>query len=653
MIERFISPFAFVLIPALSLLSCPEMTDKAYGGIPDQYQLNTTPMKYVYTTTAADTTQLFDAISQLQTLLLASFNPEAGCWVGRQWMSPSLTAEFILLTKYLERDEPELLRLATTELLNNQQADGGFSAYNGGPSELSTSCICRLALELIGQDTLMDAISRSSAFIDQAGGINNALLIAKFYSFLFDRWPVHKLPQLRPELTIVPRFTRGSIYDMGSWARSWIVPLSILWHFEKYQLPDSAPDGLHPRFPFYIPPLRKAGIRKASRWMLSHQDTDGSWYGAFSSTMIHLMALKRLGYSSKDPLMESGWQFILSLQDRSGGTLRQQPFLGPVWDTGHALNALLSGGIARDKPEIRESIPFLLAKQSREPGDWSINNPAEPGGWPFQYENKYYPDVDDTAIVLRALGLYFGEQSMQEESIRRGLNWLLSMQNRDGSWGAFDRNNNSRIVPWYLKLRHYYIGDGPGLITDGGTPDLTAHALETLAHFGYSLKNKEVGRAIRWLKKQQQPDGSWFGRWGLCYLFGTSSVLVALESVGENMNQPYILKAIDFLEKNQQADGGYGERPEAYFDPAFKGQGPSDPTQTAWVVMGLLAAGKSEHPSVSNAVEYLIHQISKGEKYHPQQFHAVAAPPLYQRYEWYPVYYPLMALQQYHGWLNR
>ena len=247
--------------------------------------------------------------------------------------------------------------------------------------------------------------------------------------------------------------------------------------------------------------------------------------------------------------------------------------------------------------------------------------------------------------MLRAL-LRLG-LSTDHAQLKVGLNWLLSMQNRDGSWAAFDRNNNNKIPDWYLKFRSYYIGNGPGLLLDEGTPDLTAHALEALADFGYSIEDKKVFTAVKWLKKKQEKDGSWFGRWGLCYLYGTSSVLCGLHAIGENMNFKYIKRAVEFLKKNQNADGGFGEVPEAYFKKENRAKGPSDPTQTAWVIMGLLAAAERDSNTVKRAIQYLISQLKEDGSYPSINFQAVAAPPLYQRYELYPVYFPLMALQKF------
>jgi len=231
-----------------------------------------------------------------------------------------------------------------------------------------------------------------------------------------------------------------------------------------------------------------------------------------------------------------------------------------------------------------------------------------------------------------------------ELAIHRGEKWLLSMQNDDGSWSAFDKNNNHRIIEWYLKLRNYNIGKGPGLVLDRGSPDLTAHVLEALADHAYNKQSKAIQRAVKWLKKAQDKDGSWFGRWGLCYIYGTSAVLEALGKLGVNQDEPYIQKAIHFLEEHQNPDGGFGEVPDAYYDPAFKAKGPSTLTQTSWALLALIKIGRVNSICVKKGIAFLNQRIREDQHKDELLFQAVAAPPMYQRYELYPIYFPLMAL---------
>lgn len=578
-------------------------------------------------------------IAYLSDQLISRFDRQHNCWVGRQWMSPAVTAEFLILCKYIDQQDPVLIRGAIEEIRTGQNEDGGFPAYFKGPSELSLSCICHLALSLYEDQASPGIVRKCTKYISENGGLEKAMLLPKFYHFLFGKYPVRKLPEIRPGLNIVPKWSGFSVYDMASWVRSWIVPISILWHQEKYR---------NYSFPirFYIPGLRKYSLKKAENWILKHQEKDGSWYGVFHSTMMSILALYSLGYTKQHPVIKRAFNFILSLQEISSSTLRQQPFLGPVWDTALALIAL------RQRPELlRTDIrdraeSFLLNRQSKERGDWHQHNKSDPGGWGFEFQNEFYPDVDTTSIVLQALNTQI-EKREYRSATNIGLKWLLSMQNNDGSWSAFDRNNNHLIIEWYLNFRNYNIGIGPGLALDRGSPDLTAHALEAIAGFGFDRNSTEVKKAIKWLKQKQMEDGSWFGRWGLCYLYGTGAVLEALHSVGENMKLPYIQNAVRFICRHQNPDGGWGECPEAYYDKKKKGKGPSTLTQTSWAVRGLIKAGENTSPQVEKGIAYLFDKLDIPGSLDENHYQAVAAPPLYQRYELYPYYFPLMALKAY------
>jgi squalene-hopene/tetraprenyl-beta-curcumene cyclase len=582
------------------------------------------------------------SIDRLRSTLIKSYDEHGGHWCGKQWMSVSLTAEYLLLRKYLNLKDDHRVKMAIQELANNQNEDGGFSAYHDGPSDPSLSVICELALSLFIKKVDTGVASKAKNYIEKSVDLDKTLLIARFYRFLFQKQTLNGIPQVRPELILWPKWTIPSIYHIGSWVRSWLVPISILWHFEKYNSNRSDHNKIH----FYIPFLRNSAIKKIKTWLLTRQESDGSWYGTFSSTMISMMALSKLGYTMEDAEMVEALDFIHSLQNTSVGTIRQQPFLGPVWDTAHSLIALNE---IKEMPEIShfgKALEFLVNHQNKLSGDWSRKNKTLPGGWSFEYVNENYPDLDDTALVLNALKKYDYDKKYPIE-VKRGLNWMISMQNKDGSWASFDKNNNGHIAQWYLNFRKYYIGNGPGLVLDKGTADLTAHVLETLASYGYSNDNNFVKKAIKWLKKHQEKDGSWFGRWGICYLYGTSTVLCALRAIGEEMEQAYIKNAVDFLKSCQNKDGGFGERPEAYFDPAWKGKGPSDPTQTAWVALALMAGDEYNTEALAASIEYLVKNLQPNGTYGIIRHHAVAAPPLYQSYELYPGYYPLMALQKY------
>lgn len=552
-------------------------------------------------------------------------------------MNASLSAEFLILCKYLGIEADHLIKGALNEVLGRQNEDGGFSAYSGGASDMSLSWICKLGIELHQTENTARSLQRCNNFLISGDGLDKAMLLPRFYHFLFEKYPVRKLPEIRPGLNILPKWTGISIYNMASWVRSWIVPISILWHQEKYR-------NYKYSIRFYFPPLRRYSLKKAEKWMLDHQEKDGSWYGVFHSTMMSMMALHSLGYKIDHPVIKKAFDFVLSLQDHKEDRIRQQAFLGPVWDSALAMIALNTPVNEEESSIIKRAARFLLKQQVLKEGDWSQNSKSNPGAWSFEYCNEHYPDVDTTSVVLRALKP-FNKDKAYQETINRGLKWLLSMQNSDGSWSAFDRNNNHGIIEFYLKLRKYNIGKGPGLVLDRGTPDLSAHALETLAAYGFDRSALEVRKAIVWLKKNQCTDGSWFGRWGLCYIYGTSAVLEALAAIGVSSKEDWIRNAVNFLKSRQNPDGGFGEVPESYYDPSKKGIGPSTLTQTSWALLGLINSGEGKSKAVKKGIAFIKKRLREIDPQKERYFQAVAAPPLFQRYELYPLYFPLMALK--------
>ena len=635
------------------------------------------------------------AVETLKNSLINKFDRKKNCWAGRQWMNAAVTAEFVILCKYIGYDNKFRLSGAVKEIMRRQNADGGFNSYYNGPSNLSITCSCYLALELAGVDLESPFMKKTKEFILANGGLENAMLINKFYYALFGKYPLAGIPRIPVELMFVPKFTGVSIYDMSSWTRVWIVPLSIVRHYEKLKLErvenindmyelisfvkntdmlessqvtrqtvdqrlEVITRGIEKNLFEMIDKgskylekkrgiknyIREKALKKAHQWLLDHQETDGSWYAVFQSTMVSVMALHNLGYKLDSPQMKKALDFIHSLQDLSEGTVRQQPFLGPVWDSAFSILSLIKAGLPPDHELAGLCKDFFLKRQNNKYGDWQYEKKVTPGGWGFEFTNDYYPDFDDTAEVLMALHM-MDKNGQLESRIGRGLDWLLTMQNSNGSWGAFDRNNNHKIIEFGVHFKKYNIGQGSGLILDFGTPDLTAHVIEALGELGFTTNAKVIKKAVRWLKKAQCADGSWFGRWGLCYVYGTAAVLNGLHAVGEDMESPCVRRGVAFLKKCQNPDGGFGEVPEAFYDLSKKGVGISTPTQTAWVISGLISAGEGRSPEVVKGINYLITNIQADGTYDEKYFQAVAAPPLYQRYELYPFYFPLFTLQAY------
>jgi squalene-hopene/tetraprenyl-beta-curcumene cyclase len=360
----------------------------------------------------------------------------------------------------------------------------------------------------------------------------------------------------------------------------------------------------------------------------------------------------------------------LCLDDLKTGSARLQPCKSPVWDTAITVRALAQSGVRPENPALREAIQWLLVRQIRRRGDWAHRVDAEPGGWCFEYANDFYPDCDDTAMALLALQTQFtacpaGEalppesdsadpasQSREEvqrhiaaldetvAAINRGLGWLLAMQNRDGGWGAFDRNNDRKF------LCHVPFADHNAMI-DPSTPDLTGRVLETLGRLGRRLGDPVVDRAVAYVRQAQKSDGSWFGRWGVNYIYGTWQSMVGLIAVGTPTDDPTIVAAANWLLVHQQSCGAWGESPDSYESPELRGQGPPTASQTAWALMGLLAAGLRDHPAVARGVRYLLLMQRDDGRWDEAEFTGTGFPRVfYLRYHYYPIYFPLLALSQ-------
>lgn len=434
-------------------------------------------------------------------------------------------------------------------------------------------------------------------------------------------------------------------------------------------------------------PFRRRALKAAERWMLEHLKGSDGLGAIYPAMMWSLIAFHALGYKDQSPVMTDGWKQIdaLFLTDQTHSKAWVQPCLSPVWDTAITIRTLSESGIGLEDPGLLKAARWLLDQQIHTPGDWAKTVDAEPGGWCFQHANAFYPDCDDTAAALLALsGLYeapteravvrarpyrptmpheedpdsnsvdepnaFSSEDQDKhtlkeeiltrsvEAIRRGLNWLLAMQSADGGWAAFDRDNCRQF------LTRVPFADHNAMI-DPSSPDVTGRVLEALGRLGYRVGNMAVDRAVRYLRSVQEPDGSWLGRWGVSYIYGTWLALSGLRAVGVSENAPEVVAGVNWLIGHQLPDGGWGETPETYDNPARRGAGPSTPSQTAWAILGLIAAGKSRHPAVLRGIRYLLtHQNAEGI-WEEKAFTGTGFPRVfYLRYHFYPVYFPLLAL---------
>jgi len=406
---------------------------------------------------------------------------------------------------------------------------------------------------------------------------------------------------------------------------------------------------------------RKRAIEAAKDWVLARFRKSDGLGAIFPPVVFSIVALKALGFADDSPEVVECWRQLerLTIDDLDDGTTRLQPCFSPVWDTGLVMRSLALAGVPADDPAIARAAQWLRGRQTTDAGDWAETVDAEPGGWYFEYANEYFPDVDDTAMSLMALQTLFceGEETRVEAasaggrsglkdtvaSIERGLRWMLAMQNRDGGWGAFDRDNDRHFLCYVPFADH-------NAMIDPSTADLCGRVLEALGKLGRRLGDPQVDRAVEFVRRTQEADGSWFGRWGVNYIYGTWQVLAGLIAVGVPQDDPAVVAGAKWLLAHQQANGGWGESPNSYERPELSGQGPTTASQTGWALLGLIAAGMAGHPAVLRGVRYLTQTQNRDGTWDESQFTGTGFPCVfYLRYHYYPIYFPLMALAQ---WAN-
>ncbi len=621
--------------------------------------------------------QLVQAIKRSQTYILSQQHPE-GYWVGELEANTTLTSEYLLFRHIIGHVDKVRQEKCVHYLLSEQLADGGWSLYYGGPSDLSTTVEAYFAMRVAGMSPDEPPLQRARQRIRALGGLSQARVFTKVFLALFDQFAWPGIPIIPPEITFLPASFYFNIYELSSWSRSVIIPLTIL--FAKKPVCLLPPECQVTEELFVEPPgparyalkrrdkglswellfvlidnllkaserytsqtLRETALRRAEQWMLEHQDHTGDWGGIMPAMINSVLALVALGYRLDSPQVAKGLQAIERFGIEEDETFRLQACVSPIWDTVLAVTALADAGIPRTHPSLRRSLTWVLGKQVLREGDWSVKNRrGEPGGWSFEFHNDFYPDNDDTAAVLIAMHKAGLPDEEKGEAMQRALRWLLSMQCDDGGWGAFDVNNNKMII------NKIPFADLESLL-DPSTCDLTGRALELLGLIGFPRSHRIVQRAVRFIRQNQEPDGCWYGRWGVNYIYGTCHVLCGLHAVGEDMRQPYIRWSLQWLLEHQNLDGGWGESCHSYEEPhTDRGKGKSTASQTAWALMGLIAAGAVRHNAVARGVEFLLRtQTVDGTWYEPE-FTGTGFPKhFFIKYHMYQHYFPLMALARY------
>jgi len=611
-----------------------------------------------------------EAIKRAQDYLLRIQYPE-GYWWGELESNVTITAEYLLLTHFLGADAPARWQKIVNYLKNQQLADGSWNIYYAGPGDLNATIEAYFALKLAGVSKDEPFMQRAKEFILAKGGVPKARIFTKIWLALFGQYPWEALPVMPPEMMFLPSWFPFNIYEFSSWARATIVPMLIILtkkpifplpkqagldelYLPKerdYSLPKSPKRlswrnffllidklfRLYEMFPWKLG--RQRAIKRVERWILEHQEADGSWGGIQPPWVYSLIALKCLGYSLDHPVMAKGLKGFEGFAIETKDTWRVQSCLSPVWDTALAMIALLDSGIAPDHPALVKAARWLLKEQILTGGDWQVKCRGEPGGWAFEFENDLYPDTDDTALVMIALlRTKLPEEKAKKEALERGLNWLIAMQSRNGGWGSFDKDNTKHFV---TQIPFCDFGE----TIDPPSVDVTAHILELLGWLG--VARPHIRRALDYIKREQEPDGCWFGRWGVNYIYGTGAVLPALKAIGEDMNQDYIQRAANWLVEHQNIDGGWGESCASYEDPDLRGQGPSTASQTAWALLALLAAGQL-NTQVGRGIRYLIETQQEDGSWLENYFTGTGFPKdFFIKYHLYRNYFPLMALGRY------
>lgn len=563
-----------------------------------------------------------------------------GFWAGRLQSNSCMEAEWLLAMHVLGLGQCSKHEKVVRSILNEQRKDGSWDVYHGAPcGDINTTVECYAALRACGLEKESDALRRARKWILDNGGLGGIRNFTKYWLALIGEWPWEQTPALPPELISLPSWIPFNIYRFASWARGTIVPLTILSARRPVRpLPEGRRlDELFPRgrsdFDFRLPfkqgwaswercfylldrilhryrdigvtPARETAIKACIEWIIRRQEPDGTWCGIQPPWIYSLLALHSEGYGLDHPVMRSGLAAFDShwFCEHNGGSYLQASE-SPIWDTVLSLRALLDCGQGvGDCPCSKRALEWLLEKQIHAKGDWAVRVPnTNGGGWAFQHYNGYYPDVDDTAVIVAVLAEL--RASVQgtgkiDCAIERAVKWMLSMQCSNGGWAAFDKDNDGKLL---TKIPFCDFGE----LLDPPSVDVTAHVVEALAMLGYTAAHPVLTRALAYIRAEQEPDGSWFGRWGVNHIYGTAAVLPALRAVGEDMKAPYIRRAADWLADRQNADGGWGESPASYVDRSLRGVGPSTASQTAWALMALLALETHEYDfSIHRGVDYL------------------------------------------------
>jgi squalene-hopene/tetraprenyl-beta-curcumene cyclase len=595
---------------------------------------------------------------------LLSLQEPDGWWKGELETNVTMDAEDMLLREFLGIREPETTARCAEWIRSNQRDDGTWSNFYGGPGNLSTTIESYVALRLAGDTPEQPHMQAASEYIRGAGGLQQARVFTHIWLALFGAWSWTQVPAVPPEMIFLPKWVPLNVYDFACWARQTVVALSVVLALRPVRpLPFTLEelDGAEP----WAPPeatsifsrglvaldrvlkvyerrpvalLRRVALNRVEHWIVGRQEADGGWGGIQPPWVYSLIALNLLGYPLDHPVMERGLAGMQSFTLEEGQR-RVEACQSPVWDTCLSVIALHDAGVPGNDEAVLRAADWLLDQQILERGDWAVRRPQlEPGGWAFEFANANYPDIDDTAEVVIALNtVNHPDPARLRAAIERGVDWLAGMRSSDAGWGAFDVDNCRTLI---RDLPFCDFGE----VIDPPSADVTAHIVEMLGLLGRKADPLTRG-GVRWLMDNQEADGSWFGRWGVNHVYGTGATVPALVAAGVPRTHTAIRRAVNWLEQHQNADGGWGEDCRSYDDPAWIGRGESTPSQTAWALLALEAAGAGAAAATRRGVQWLVStQLEDGgwdELYHtgtgfPSDF--------YIKYHLYRLIFPVMAL---------
>ncbi len=668
-----------------------------------------------------------DAMAQARDWLLNHQNEE-GYWLGELEGDTILESEYILLLAWMGRTNDPVVAECARYIRQQQLPSGGWAQFPNGPLEISGSVKAYWTLKIAGDDPNAEHMQRACRAIRAAGGAEAVNSFTRYYMALLGIISYQKCPAVPPELMLLPKWFPINIYEMSSWSRTIVVPLSLLWAFQpKTVLPASQKiDELFLTSPREMPvvmpqsqqldnlkkqtwfpwskffrsvdlgwkffemlrmkPFRGRAIRLAKNWMIRRFEKSDGLGAIFPPIVWSIIGLRCLGHEESSPMVQAALKELEKLTIREKGTARLEPCRSPVWDTAISVNALRDAGVPANHPKLIKAVDWLLSKEVRNPGDWSVNRPdVEPGGWYFEFNNEFYPDIDDTIMVSMALarclpgdqnsnwtasllsqkgvqkksnfdlGVVIAGQSTSAEKVvvdvermqpmiaalRRAVKWTAAMQCKNGGWAAFDVDNDREILTRVPFADHNAMIDPP-------TPDITARVLEMFGRLGMTTREPAFERALDYVWNEQEIDNCWYGRWGVNYIYGTWQVLVGLTEFGIPADDSRLQAAARWLKEKQQPDGGWGETARTYDEPSLRGTGPTTPSQTAWAILGLIAAGEGRSTAVRRGVEYLIANQREDGTWDETEFTGTGFPRVfYLRYHLYRHYFPLMALGRY------